>query len=50
MKRFLAAMDSYKGSLSSVEAGEAVRRGILRAVPDAQVQMIPIADGGEGTA
>ena len=50
MKRFLAAMDSYKGSLSSVEAGEAVKRGILRAVPDAQVQMIPIADGGEGTA
>ncbi len=50
MKRFLAAMDSYKGSLSSVEAGEAVKRGILWAVPDAEVQMIPIADGGEGTA
>ena len=49
MKRFLAAMDSYKGSLSSVEAGEAVKRGILRAVPDAFVRTIPIADGGEGT-
>ncbi|MDY5016461.1 MAG: glycerate kinase [Eubacteriales bacterium] len=49
MKRFTVAMDSYKGSLSSVEAGSAVRRGILRVLPDAKVVCIPIADGGEGT-
>lgn len=49
MKRFTVAMDSYKGSLSSVEAGSAVRHGILRVLPDAKVVCIPIADGGEGT-
>ncbi len=49
MTHFAVAMDSFKGSLSSVCAGEAVRRGILRACPQAQVVTVPIADGGEGT-
>lgn len=43
------AIDSLKGSLSSLEAGEAIRAGILRADPDADVQVYPLADGGEGT-
>ncbi len=47
--RVVVAMDSFKGSLSSVAAGEAVRRGVLKASPDAEVTCIPIADGGEGT-
>ncbi len=47
--RIMAAMDSFKGSLTSVEAAEAVRRGILSACPDAEVLTLPIADGGEGT-
>ena len=47
--RVLVAMDSFKGSLTSQEAGEAVRQGILLADPDAQVQVHPLADGGEGT-
>ena len=51
MKTFkaVAAVDSFKGSLTSLEAGEAVKRGILRACPDAEVTVLPLADGGEGT-
>ncbi len=47
--KIVIAMDSLKGSLSSLEAGEAAREGILRAIPEAQVQVCPLADGGEGT-
>ena len=43
------AIDSFKGSLTSLEAGEAAREGILRAYPDAEVAVFPVADGGEGT-
>ena len=45
----VVAIDSMKGSLTSLEAGEAIRAGICRAVPDAEVQVRPLADGGEGT-
>lgn len=47
--RAVAAVDSFKGSLSSLEAGNAVREGILRADPGAEVIVRPLADGGEGT-
>ena len=43
------AIDSLKGSLSSREAGDAVKKGILDIFPDAEVWVRPIADGGEGT-
>lgn len=43
------AIDSLKGSLSSLEAGDAIRTGILQADSSAQVQVRPLADGGEGT-
>ena len=43
------AIDSFKGSLTSLEAGNAAKRGILRACPDAEVSVLPLADGGEGT-
>ena len=43
------AVDSFKGSMRSVEAGNAVREGILRVKPDAEVKVFPVADGGEGT-
>lgn len=46
----LVAIDSFKGSLSSLQAGEAASRGIRRALPDARVSVLPLADGGEGTA
>jgi glycerate 2-kinase len=47
--RFLVASDSFKDSLSAYEVGEAARQGILSAVPDAEVENSPMADGGEGT-
>lgn len=43
------AIDSFKGSMSSMEAGQAAKRGVLRAKTDAQVVIKPLADGGEGT-
>ena len=43
------AIDSFKGSLTSLEAGEAVCSGVLKAYPDAEVKVLPLADGGEGT-
>lgn len=48
--KVLIAMDSFKGSLSSLAAGEAVRAGLLRAMPKADAVVCPLADGGEGTA
>ena len=48
--KVVAAIDSFKGSLSSMRAGYAAREGILRAHPGAQVVVRPLADGGEGTA
>lgn len=47
--KVLVAMDSFKGSLSSMEACDAVERGILGAGKCAEVFKIPMADGGEGT-
>lgn len=47
--RVLVAPDSFKGSLSSVAAAEAIRSGIRNALPEAQVTIVPMADGGEGT-
>lgn len=47
--KVVVAIDSFKGSLSSVQAGNAVREGVLRAVPEAEVIVRPVADGGEGT-
>ena len=43
------AIDSFKGSLSSLEAGNAAAEGIRRAIPDAECVVGPLADGGEGT-
>lgn len=43
------AIDSLKGSLTSIEAGNAIMEGIRRADPDAEVVVRPLADGGEGT-
>jgi len=43
------AIDSFKGSLSSLEAAHAAEEGILRAHPEAHVTIFPLADGGEGT-
>lgn len=47
--RILIAMDSFKGSLGSMEAGCAVKEAALKIYPDARVTVRPMADGGEGT-
>ncbi len=47
--KVVVAIDSLKGSLSSLEAGEAIKSGVLKAMPDAEVCVRPLADGGEGT-
>lgn len=47
--RVVIAIDSFKGSLTSIGAGYAAKEGILRAVPQAEVIVKPLADGGEGT-
>ena len=43
------AIDSLKGSLSSLEAGRAIGTGVKKAWPEAEVCVRPLADGGEGT-
>ncbi len=47
--KVVIAMDSFKGSLTSMEAGKAAKEGVLAAMPDAEVIVRPLADGGEGT-
>ncbi len=47
--KIVVAMDSFKGSLTSMEAGTAVENGIRRVNADAEVFVRPLADGGEGT-
>src|SRR5690606_19497068 len=47
--KVLLALDSYKGSLSSWEAGNIAARAIQSVVPDVECEVIPMADGGEGT-
>lgn len=47
--KVVAAIDSFKGSMTSMEAGRAAGEGILAAHPDAEVIVRPLADGGEGT-
>ena len=43
------AIDSFKGSLSSIAAGTAAAEGVRRVFPDAECIVRPLADGGEGT-
>ena len=47
--KVVVAIDSLKGSLTSLEAGNAIREGVLRTDPEAEVFVRPLADGGEGT-
>ncbi len=47
--KFLIAADSFKGSLTSMEAAECMQEGIRRVFPEADIRMMPAADGGEGT-
>lgn len=43
------AIDSFKGSLSTFQAGEAVAEGVRKVFSDARITVCPLADGGEGS-
>lgn len=47
--KIVIAIDSFKGSLSSIEAGNAVKEAVLEVKGDTDVVVMPLADGGEGT-
>ena len=47
--KVVIAIDSLKGSLTSMEAGRAIKEGILNILPETEVLVKPLADGGEGT-
>ncbi|MGL5377333.1 MAG: glycerate kinase family protein [Cetobacterium sp.] len=47
--KVVIAIDSFKGSLSSFELGEAIHEGIKNVYSNVEVLKVPIADGGEGT-
>lgn len=47
--RYVIAIDSFKGSLTSLEAGDAVKNAILDSDNNSEVVVLPLADGGEGT-
>ncbi|MDQ0271900.1 glycerate kinase [Cytobacillus purgationiresistens] len=47
--KVVIAPDSFKGSLSAVEASSVMEKGIKKAFPKAETVLVPVADGGEGT-
>jgi len=47
--KIICAPDSFKGSISAVDAARAMADGILAAIPGADVDCCPVGDGGEGT-
>lgn len=49
MKRLVIATDSFKGSLSSREVAEAFEEGFRQHIPNCEIRIVDIADGGEGT-
>jgi glycerate 2-kinase len=48
--KILIAPDKFKGSLSAREVAENIAKGLRDALPDAKIDIAPMADGGEGTA
>lgn len=47
--RILIMPDSYKGSLTATDAARAMGSGVRQIFPEADIELLPIADGGEGT-
>jgi glycerate kinase len=47
--RIVIAPDSFKSSLSALQAARAIEAGVKRVLPQADIQCFPLADGGEGT-
>lgn len=49
MMKFVLAPDKFKGSLTGLEFCDAVAKGLLKVIPDAEIVVSPLADGGDGT-
>src|SRR6266566_7566537 len=47
--RIVIAPQSLKGSLTAAQAGEAIAQGVRTVYPEAEIEIVPVADGGEGT-
>jgi glycerate 2-kinase len=48
--KILIAPDKFKGALSAREVAENIAKGLCDALPNAKIEIVPMADGGEGTA
>src|SRR5215468_3030343 len=48
--RILIAPDKFKGALNAREVAQNIAKGLRDALPDAKIEIVPMADGGEGTA
>jgi glycerate 2-kinase len=48
--RILIAPDKFKGALNARGVAENIAKGLRGALPDAKIDIVPMADGGEGTA
>ncbi|NEC24067.1 glycerate kinase, partial [Streptomyces parvus] len=48
--RIAIAPSGFKESLSAARVAEAIATGVRRVIPDAELDLIPLVDGGEGTA
>jgi len=49
LMKICIAPDSFKESLTAIEAADCIAAGVKRAAPDCDVVKVPVADGGEGT-
>lgn len=49
MMKFVLTPDKFKGSLTGLEFCKAVKKGLLKVIPDAEIVFLPMADGGDGT-
>ncbi|MBU7562477.1 glycerate kinase [Weissella cibaria] len=47
--KFVIAPDSFKGSMTAKEVALAIQVGLQKIYPDADYELVPMADGGEGT-
>ena len=47
--KIVIAPQEFKESLGGIEIAQAMREGVLRVWPDAETQLVPVADGGDGT-
>ena len=48
LHKIVIALDSFKGCMTSLEAGKSIARGIYEEFPECEVKVMPVADGGEG--